>query len=98
MLLDWVGDDYPRFPEFQRMLREYEREMTAVAAVSAPAAWAIQPVVVVEQENRARVGSWHNGGVTEADRLVRQREWEARQPPGGGWDAQGQRWDRLPGR
>lgn len=30
MLLDWLSDDYPRFPEFQRMLREYERELDAV--------------------------------------------------------------------
>lgn len=32
VLLDWLSDDYPRFPEFQRMLREYERELTAPKA------------------------------------------------------------------
>lgn len=29
MMLDWLSDDFPRVPEFVRMLREYERRPVA---------------------------------------------------------------------
>lgn len=65
MMLDWLGDDFPRFPEFVRMLREYERQPVAAALPALP------PIAAPEDSHDLEGGYYTPCGWHPADAAFR---------------------------